>query len=553
MNLMKSLYLGSAAGLVVMSGAHAADLPLKAKAVEYVKVCSLYGAGFYYIPGTDTCIKLGGYMRADLGVNTNTIFQGNTSNQPGAQNRTGQRFHLARAIGPDCRHPDRDRVRRGSHLFRGCLHLDLGRLPGVRVGGSAYDGNPNGGVLGGQLGVFHAFIQFAGFTIGKAASQFSAPWGHIPETSMTVLSAVAARYGCEPVHLHDRVRQRRISFDRGAGSERILPARHSKPRDSAARQRHPRCSTPFFGPVPYDTPQLGYGLSAYGGTTFPDIVGQLRVDQAWGMFQASLAGHHNNPAYYTGVETGGGPGGKWGWAGQGALTIKNIPTGPGDVINISGVYTNGATRYNIQDMTALAGANLIYGGSGISSVGFGFAPEFCLCTQRPASTGLDLGHARRLHPQLESALEQFGIRRLRSGQLHRRSQVIYVRCLHSEGPWCGFHLLQPRFQHRAGRCEPSLDAGQEPDVHDGRSLLHVGSEARRCGESSKQLRGLQGDRQLSAEGSGHLDRYVPCSAHLVRYIVLTIHSHKTRGDHRRGFILWRSQTFANFGKVLRRR
>ncbi|NPU27388.1 porin, partial [Bradyrhizobium denitrificans] len=59
MNTIKSLVLGSAAALVAMSGAQAADLPIKAKAVEYVKVCSLYGAGFYYIPGTDTCIKLG--------------------------------------------------------------------------------------------------------------------------------------------------------------------------------------------------------------------------------------------------------------------------------------------------------------------------------------------------------------------------------------------------------------------------------------------------------------------------------------------------------------
>ena len=33
--------------------------------VEYVKVCSVYGEGFFYIPGTDTCIKLGGYLRAD--------------------------------------------------------------------------------------------------------------------------------------------------------------------------------------------------------------------------------------------------------------------------------------------------------------------------------------------------------------------------------------------------------------------------------------------------------------------------------------------------------
>ena len=52
-----------------MSGAQAADLPLKAKAVEYVRVCSLYGAGFYYIPGTDTCIKLSGYLRVDVLAN----------------------------------------------------------------------------------------------------------------------------------------------------------------------------------------------------------------------------------------------------------------------------------------------------------------------------------------------------------------------------------------------------------------------------------------------------------------------------------------------------
>ena len=65
MKMVKSLILGSAAGLVAMSGAQAADLPVKAKAVEYVRICSLYGAGFYYIPGTDTCIKLGGYLRVD--------------------------------------------------------------------------------------------------------------------------------------------------------------------------------------------------------------------------------------------------------------------------------------------------------------------------------------------------------------------------------------------------------------------------------------------------------------------------------------------------------
>jgi hypothetical protein len=60
MKVAKKLILGSAAGLLAIGGAQAADLPVKAKAVEYVKICSLYGAGFFYIPGTDTCIKLGG-------------------------------------------------------------------------------------------------------------------------------------------------------------------------------------------------------------------------------------------------------------------------------------------------------------------------------------------------------------------------------------------------------------------------------------------------------------------------------------------------------------
>jgi Porin subfamily len=41
-----------------------------AKPAEYVKICSLYGAGFYYIPGTDTCIKVGGYLRVENPVQT---------------------------------------------------------------------------------------------------------------------------------------------------------------------------------------------------------------------------------------------------------------------------------------------------------------------------------------------------------------------------------------------------------------------------------------------------------------------------------------------------
>src|SRR5205823_7498902 len=100
MKLVKSLLLGSAAGLIAVGGAQAADLPVKAKAVEYVKICSLYGAGFYYIPGTDTCIKLGGYLRAEVALGTNSDFTLNqnvsTQGANGARNRLTN-YYTARA------------------------------------------------------------------------------------------------------------------------------------------------------------------------------------------------------------------------------------------------------------------------------------------------------------------------------------------------------------------------------------------------------------------------------------------------------------------------
>src|ERR1700726_1766657 len=89
MKMVKSLILGSAAGLLAMSGAQAADLPVKAKAVEYVRICSLYGAGFWYIPGTDTCMKIGGYLRID------TTFNGGTYNAPAWSGDLGQHNRYA--------------------------------------------------------------------------------------------------------------------------------------------------------------------------------------------------------------------------------------------------------------------------------------------------------------------------------------------------------------------------------------------------------------------------------------------------------------------------
>ena len=61
---IKSLLLGSAAAMVAVSGAQAADaVVVEAEPVEYVRVCDAYGSGFFFIPGTETCIRFSGYVR----------------------------------------------------------------------------------------------------------------------------------------------------------------------------------------------------------------------------------------------------------------------------------------------------------------------------------------------------------------------------------------------------------------------------------------------------------------------------------------------------------
>ena len=65
---IKTILISSSATLLISSGAYAADAVIapEPEAVEYVRVCDAYGAGYFYIPGTETCMKIGGYVRYDL-------------------------------------------------------------------------------------------------------------------------------------------------------------------------------------------------------------------------------------------------------------------------------------------------------------------------------------------------------------------------------------------------------------------------------------------------------------------------------------------------------
>jgi hypothetical protein len=189
MKMVKSLILGSAAGLVVLGGAQAADLPVKAKAVEYVKICSLYGAGFYYIPGTDTCIKLS--ANASLaGTRYGNSFTWRSREDLDVDTRTATEYGVVRTF--------------FDATFNWTTDAYAGAGTGASVYGAGAPGNgSSGNVALGGVGVYYAFIQFAGFTIGKAISQFSAPWTNYPGNNFdglvggggTVTALAPARWG----------------------------------------------------------------------------------------------------------------------------------------------------------------------------------------------------------------------------------------------------------------------------------------------------------------------------------------------------------------------
>ena len=96
---IKSLLLGSAAALIAVSGARAADVVVaEPEPVEYVRVCDAYGEGYFYIPGTETCMRISGYVRADIkgGDNVYARQRGDVDRDTYAwRTRATLRFHTA--------------------------------------------------------------------------------------------------------------------------------------------------------------------------------------------------------------------------------------------------------------------------------------------------------------------------------------------------------------------------------------------------------------------------------------------------------------------------
>jgi Porin subfamily. len=215
MKMVKSLILGSAAGLIAMSGAQAADLPVKAKAVEYVRICSLYGAGFFYIPGTDTCIKLGGYLRVDTTFNGGVYGQPFYSGDPGQGNRFRDYFNSRSrmAITVDTRTATEYGVVRtfgqGDFQFQNFGSSNLGST--TTFTNAALNNALLSQAGAGYVAVEMVFIQFAGFTFGKSASAYATPWNGYPGNNNSFLMGGADYVtGVNNIQYTASVRQRRV-------------------------------------------------------------------------------------------------------------------------------------------------------------------------------------------------------------------------------------------------------------------------------------------------------------------------------------------------------
>ncbi len=379
MKMVKSLILGSAAGLLAMSGAQAADLPVKAKAVEYVRICSLYGAGFFYIPGTDTCIKLGGYLRVDTTFNGGIYDAPAWSGDIGQQNR--YRAYFAARSRMALTVDTRTATEYGVVRTFGQADFQFSTLGNNTLNpASVNQTSPVGGANlldtpgGGYVAVEYVFIQFAGFTFGKSSSAFATPWNGYPGNNSSFLLG-----GHDTVTGVNNI-QYTAQFGNGVSGTIGLDDPTVFNRTVVANLTVPITAT-------------GSLANAYAGVHSPDVVGNIRIDQAWGLFQVSGALHEVNasynvlnttaiPAGATGLagaaptalsEISGHPSTKWGGAVMAALQIKNIPTGPGDDIKIDATWAKGDTKQVIST-SAASPTFTMFGGSGngaYQSIGFG--------------------------------------------------------------------------------------------------------------------------------------------------------------------------------------
>ena len=293
----KSFILGTAASLMTVAGAQAADLP--AEPVDYVRVCDAYGSGFYYLPGTDTCLRVGGRVRADYAY----FYSDDATGGPGANGEGDTRFQTRAYYRLDAR-----------------TQTDYGLLRTfINVFAEFRNSSSDRRVVADQ-----AFVQWGGITAGRAITFFHSTWGGGYD-----LGAFA-----EAPDTFLRVGVLAYTHDLGNGVSATISLE--------------------------DTGLAGGEADTNDGGT-PDIVGAIRVKQGWGKADLAFVAEYTNGASTAGTVTdsnGNTIAGRtvytpdddeYNWGVQGGIELKVPVAGANDKLGVQVAYFDGATRRNPAD------------------------------------------------------------------------------------------------------------------------------------------------------------------------------------------------------------
>jgi len=385
MTLIKSILLGSAAGIVAVASAQAADLPTrKAAPVEYVRVCNVGGITGWTLPGSDTCVKLSGYITAQFeGGNLSTQYNygsiedaataaanplipqsaavaaalaGITTGTPSGlpyDSRLTQRVLIAASAAQDNQTFNRNQVgwtTRANFGFDFASNTPYGPLIG-HFDINSETGNGFDNVNNTYLNT--GYLTWAGITAGKAQSFYSFVGGG---DNWANFASPDQKGFNEP----DLIAYT-ASFGGGFTATIAAQSQGQNGQSSASG-----AGTAFGGPnyANIGTSSLSPSLINFGGQKWPDFVGALHVKQGWGEAQVSGVIHDvnvlddaYNAAPFNTVTASAGCGvtqalacnaqhNQIGWGVDAGVKV-NLPSfGAGDDALITGSYTKSAVWYS---------------------------------------------------------------------------------------------------------------------------------------------------------------------------------------------------------------
>ena len=375
MKLVKSLLLGSAAGLCAVAGAQAADLPMRRAApVEYVRVCTAYGAGFFYIPGTDTCLRVGGRARFEYQYTSNRATTPNATASSGQLvNGDNSGFRGLGRLNLDAR------TQTAYGTLRAFVRFELASATGGYLNsgtsqrfGTAFPGLgiDTFGRAQQQVNVDKAFIQFAGFTAGRSSSFFdfyahdlefiaTTSGSDVPSTNLAAYTFTFGNGFSATISAEDPLYRRQPVFATLSTGGAVSSAN--------ANANFANLGGTFISQVPVTfnadgTPALNANIDTIQRNVLPDFVGAIRYDAPWGAAQISGAVHEVSVGKYqaglfaTGATTAAvgapafavvrQPSAEYGYAVQGGLKINLPQIAPGDVLWLQAAYSEGALSYS---------------------------------------------------------------------------------------------------------------------------------------------------------------------------------------------------------------